>query len=344
MKTSYIFKTLFVGLTLTAFASCGEDLEKAEYDHPLTPGTTATVTTGEIEFYGSAIKVSLTMTVPEGAMVEDAGILVSTDPEMPLASESTILQRASKLISGEPVKVGVSGLDLDTTYYVKTFAYVANGGITYGETKTFKTDDSYERTGLYSCNFTDMRRTDAADFTALSLPVEGGIGQPVPFTPVSLGILGMKNRWGFSGSVFSPDMFQTGQATLTTYTADNLLSYEADFTGIEFPELTVTGISLNALFGEDYSNCPGNFEVYASKEPITTHEELEAAVLIGTCNFSTDPTAETFMMNEVICKIPIDFNSKSYITVRNFSKYDTDADNLGVVIAGFDLSSLKPKQ
>ncbi len=341
MKKFNIFKTLLLGFTLTAFASCGEDMVKAEYDHPLQPGALPQVTTDAVEAYGTALKATITMTALD-ATVEEAGIIVSTDPEMSLTSEGTTVQKVSGVVSGEPITTAVSGLTPDMTYYVKAYAYVGNGGIVFGEVKSVETDNSYVRSTFYACDFTDFTLADVANFSTLSLPNPDEVpGTPVAFTPVNLeGVLGSP-IWGFSSSVFHPDLFTTFSGQLTTYLANNLLSYAADFTGKGFPEVTVSGLNIGALFGEAVA---GDFNVLISKEPIETAEDLAAATVIGKGVFSTDPTAPTYTFTDVTCSVPIEYDGECYITIHNQSAYSLEGytDNFGVVIMDFSISSLAP--
>lgn len=335
MFRSNITKTLFFGLMITAFAACSDDDEKADYDKTLPTPTLPTVNTDAVEAFGTAAKATMTMTMTEGATVENQGFVVSTSTDASLSDESTTIVYVTGLVSGQPKTVAINDLEPGTTYYVKAFAY-APGGITYGETKEITATDDYERQTDYSADFSDMTAAAVEDFTTVKL------GETVyPFTPVSLALLGW-DAWGFSSSIFSPDLFETGSASLASYEEENILSYKADFTGKGFSQVWVQGISIASLFGDTYATYPGDFEVYISEEPITTAEELAAATQLGTVKFSTDPTADTYMLNDGTFDIPIEYDGVCYISIYNHSVYATNG-NFGVIIAGFDLTSLHKK-
>lgn len=335
MFRSNITKTLLLGLMLTAFAACSDDDEKADYDKTTPVPTLPTVTTDAVEAYGTAAKATMTLTMTEGATVETQGFVVSTSTDATLSDESNTIVYVTGVVSGQPKTVAINNLEAGTTYYVKAFAY-APGGITYGETKEITATDDYERQTDYSADFSDMTAAAADDFTTVKL------GETVyPFTPVSLAIIGF-NAWGFSSSVFSPDLFETGSASLASYDEENILSYKADLTEKGFTQVWVQGLSMASLFGSTYAAYPGDFEVYVSEEPITTAEELATATKIGSVKFSTDPSADTFMLNDDTFDVPIEFDGVCYISIYNHSVYAASG-NFGVIIAGFDLTSLHKK-
>lgn len=332
MKKAYIFKTMLLGLSLGMLSSCGEDLNKADYDYNLPTPALPTVTTGNVEVFGTAIKAGFTITNPEGLQVDNQGLLVGTTPDLALADSTTQVVQISNATSGQEAVTAVTGLTEGTTYYIKAFAY-AQGGVTYGETKSFEAAGGYERVVDYATDFSDMNGTDIDDFTTVKL------GNTVnPFTPVSLQNLDLP-QWGFSSSIFDPSLFSTMNGVIGSYDENNLLSFKADLTGKGFSSVSVEGLNIGTLFGTDYAGVPGNFDVYVSTEPITSEAELATATKLGTCAFATDPTAATYQFCTITADIPIEFDGECYITIHNHSIYANDG-NFGVVITDFRLSSL----
>mgnify|MGYP001532107576 FL=1 len=154
MKTSYIIKSLFLGLTLTGMAACSGDVDKADYDKAIvTPAVLPTVTTGDVVVSGVAAKATIDLQIPEGVEVSREGFILSTDPAAPLADASNKFYDFSKVKSGEQI-AAITGLTAGTTYYIKAYAYV-EGAMTYGETKTIVATDDYERTTAIDIDFTD---------------------------------------------------------------------------------------------------------------------------------------------------------------------------------------------
>lgn len=335
MNSSYIFKALLLCLSLTALVSCGEDFDKADYDKAVNAAALPTVVTGDVTVYGVAAEATMTVTPAEGTTVLEQGFIVAKKPDAALAdSTNAIIYVTAE--PATPATAAITGLTVGETYYVKAFAHV-DGGIAYGETKTITATGDYERVTDYATDFTDMDGADIDHFTTVKL------GSTVnPFTPVSLAIVGI-SQWGFSGSVLAPSLFTTGTASIASRDENNLLSFKADLTGKAFSAVTVEGLSLASLFGSNYPDKPGDFEVLVSAEPITDEAGLAAATVIGKCKFSTDPQDATFETNSVTAEIPISYNGQCYITIHSHSVYGTDADNFGVVITGFSLNSLHKK-
>ncbi len=337
MKRSYIFKALLFGLALGTTASCSEDLEKADYDKVQAKATLPTVTTGDIEMFGTAAAASFTVTPAEGTTLITQGIIVSTKKDAAIADSSNTIVKVSDITAGQPATVSITGLAAGKTYYVKAFAAV-DGGIAYGDTKKITATDDYAYVDYDGIDFTDMTAADAAKFTFTKL------GSTVnAFTPVSLGLMGL-NQWALSSSVFDPSFWQTGSASIASEDENNLASFEVDFTGKNFPAVTVEGLSIASLFGkaEYIENYPGDFDVLFSTTPITNEEELAKAKVIGTCKFSTDPQQPTARFNEVTAYVP-QGTGKGYIAIHNHSTYSASGGNMGVAITAITLSSLEKK-
>ena len=340
MKTSYIIKSLFLGLTLTGLAACSGDVEKSDYDKAIvTPTALPTVTTGDVVVSGVAAKATIDLQIPEGVEVTREGFILSTDPAAPLADASNKFIDFSKVKSGQQT-AAITGLTAGTTYYVKAYAYV-EGAVTYGETKTITATDDYERATAIDLDFTDADALETAPFSAVKL---GESRQDFELEPLT--VLGFRGYYGFVNTVLHHvGLFQQGQAAFGSNMDEGLLTYELNLTGLNFPEVTIQGFNLAALFGENYPTNAGNFDVYASAAPITTAEELAEAEKLGSCKFSTDPTDETFELNQVTCTIPASYTDKVYITIYNKSVRTATLENgnLGVAIVGFTVTSLQRK-
>ena len=340
MKTSYIIKSLFLGLTLTGLAACSGDVEKSDYDKAIvTPTALPTVTTGDVVVSGVAAKATIDLQIPEGVEVTREGFILSTDPAAPLADASNKFIDFSKVKSGQQT-AAITGLTAGTTYYVKAYAYV-EGAVTFGETKTITATDDYERATAIDLDFTDADALEAAPFSAVKL---GESRQDFELEPLT--VLGFRGYYGFVNTVLHHvGLFQQGQAAFGSNMDEGLLTYELNLTDLNFPEVTIQGFNLAALFGENYPTNAGNFDVYASAAPITTAEELAEAEKLGSCKFSTDPTDETFELNQVTCTIPASYTDKVYITIYNKSVRTATLENgnLGVAIVGFTVTSLQRK-
>lgn len=340
MKTSYIIKSLFLGLTLTGMAACSGDVDKADYDKAIvTPAVLPTVTTGDVVVSGVAAKATIDLQIPEGVEVSREGFILSTDPAAPLADASNKFYDFNKVKSGEQI-AAITGLTAGTTYYIKAYAYV-EGAMTYGETKTIVATDDYERTTTIDIDFTDANALAAAPFSAVKL---GESRQDFEIEP--LDELGFRGYYGFVNTVLHhTGLFQQGQAAFGSNMDEGLLTYELNLTNVNFPEITIQGFNIAAIFGNNYPTNAGNFDVYASAAPITTAEELAEAEKIGSCKFSTDPTDQTFELNQVTCTVPASYTGKVYITIYNKSVRTATLvnGNLGVAIVGFTVTSLQKK-
>lgn len=336
MKTNHLFLSATLLIAACGLSSCGEDLEKADYDRVPAATTAPTVITEDVEIYGNVVKATFNMTVPEGTTVVGQGFVVGTDPDLPLTGDNTTLHKIAQVTPGTPATIAIQGLQTGTTYYVRAYATTPSG-IAYGETKSVVATDDYEYATDAAVDFTDMTGADAALFTTVKL------GETLnPFTPVSMGIVGMA-QWGFSSSCLSPDLFSTAKASIVSPEEDNLLTYKANLTGLAFPRVVVEGVNLAALFGDSYATYPGDFDVLVSREPITNAEELAAATVIGSCKFPTDSEASNYELDIVTGAIPLEYDGECYITIHNHSVFGEESGNLGVVITAFGIESLHQK-
>ena len=350
MKTSFIIKSLFLGLTLTSIAACSGDVEKEDYDkvNP-TPSNMPTVTTGNVAISGIAAEISLTLNVPEGVNISRAGVVVSDKENIPLADPNTKYSNIYKIRSGEQ-SVAVTNLEIGKTYYAKAYAYVEGGHIVYGDTKEFTATDGYDFRKDIDVDFAE--EADVAPFSVASL---GESRQKFELVPLAL-LAESENdpiTYGFANTVYNHQkLFYYFSGALGSYCDEGLLSYKLNMNNRNFADVTIGAYSIAALFGEDYADYPGDFEVYASAEPITTEEQLAAADKIATCNFSTNPEDKdgANFYKEFTCTIPMEYKDVCYITIHNKSDLVLDATgspigyhNLGVIISKFVVNSLYAK-
>lgn len=336
MKRINILKTLLLGFTLVAFTACSEDLDKADYDRQGGNGVLATVTTGAVDAYGIAAKAAITVDLPEGAQLKEAGFVVSTDEEMELTSPNTQIIRAADVKAGESVITAITGLTPGKTYYVKAYAYT-EGGIAYGETKTIVASNDYEQATDIAVDFTDPDFADGQYFTSTKLE-----GSTIGFQLMSLAAIFGVPQLAFVSSPYHPGYLSQGSAQLASPEENNLLSFKADLTDMAFPSVSIDAFNLAALFGDSYTDCPGNFDVYVSATAPKSAGDLAGATLLGSCGFSDDPTSPDFEEKVVSYELPLSFNGECYITLHSHCGHPNyyAGNNLGVIVLGFELSSL----
>lgn len=332
---SYIFKTLLFGLALTGTVACSDDLNKADYDKPLVKADKIpTVTTGEIVVSGTAARAAANYQYEDGTIILKAGMIVSTSADASLADASTKFFDFSSVDRGDQV-VALTNLVAGTTYYVKAYAYV-EGQMVYGETKTIKATDDFERKNVVDVDFENEQDLALLSVGNFANTVTGFKLEPATF-------FGLRGYNLFTNTSFDHDFLTTGQAAFASREEESVLNYELNLSDKNFAQVTVTGLNLCALFEDGYPTCPGNFDVLVSPVPITTPEALEAAEKIGSCQFPTDPTDANFVQKSVTCDIPITYTDKCYIGIYNRSVAATSKGNMGVMVAGIVVSSLEKK-
>lgn len=338
MKTSYIFKTLLLGFALTTVTSCYDDVEKADYDKPIVKADVLpTVNLSEVNQYGTAAKAVVNIDIPEGAKVLEEGVVIDTIADAPVASTSSSYFACAEVASGEQT-VAVTGMEAGKTYYVRAFARV-EGQMVYSVAQPIVADDNYEEAIDEDVDL--GAEENAAKFT--SLKTEESVQQ---FDLNSLELLFGAPIYGYCNSILNHEaLFVGNSAKIASSLDEGVLTYEADFTGKNFPALTVNALNMCSLLGEDFADLSGNFDIYISKEPIESVADLAKAEKLKSCSFPTDASAKDFQMKDFTVSIPLAYDGKCYISFYNKSWTNSalTKGNMGVTFVGLVLTSLHEK-
>lgn len=324
MQFKTTIKTLALCLVTTAFAACGEDLEKADYDRPSFSGENLpTVTTGAIiENLGTQVTAEIEATAPAETPVTEAGIVIGTAEGFSLTDEGNIVAKAALDADGK-AEVTVQNLETGKTYYYRAYALTV-GGIAYGETKSFvcsvmeRVEDTY-------IDFTDPAAADA--FTTVALLGEAG-GQAPKFHDLSP--IGLRGVYGYVSTIFDTDLLFGTKNGKYVGNTDNLITYAADFTGKSGVEVTFELLRMGVPFGAAQTS---PFEVYVSEQPVTTPDELAAATPIGSGQMGAEDQIEAYSF-----LIPRAFNKPCYVSLR----IKADRQNYGLALIGLGTSSMYP--
>lgn len=352
MRDMKVFKIAALALPLLAFAGCGDDIAKSDYNIVPSGTELATVETQELRYnFGIGAVVDIKATPSSDPVQEEFGVVSSNqrdaiDGDNPdIANPLVTVSKATSIEADGSATIAIDNLTDGETYYYRAFAYNERG-ITFGEVREFTADASLsERRQDFAVRFNDMTGADIDLFTVFQFDEES---YAFPFTPKSLSLLGLRGRWGFVSTLFDVDLlFDQGQGDMIS-PVDNVLVYEADFSGKFFPQLNISAYNLTTLFG--YADFSGNFEVRASATPITNQEEYEAATKLGDGIFPKDKTDPEISQKAFTFDIPGKFNGGTcYIAVKNSCYYDEDENgnevgNFGLIITDYSLSSLYPKE
>lgn len=327
---SNIIKALSLGVMLTAFTACSDDLNKGDYDNNAS-GIPPVTTTGDvIENLGQQLTISASI-AENGSPVKEAGVLVSTNEQISIDADEMIVGKANLVEGQTDLEVVVNGLEVDQDYYYCAYAVSEAGGIALGEVKSVKTIP-HQRVDALELDFTDTNILSL--FSVVALHGEDG-GAPATWENIGP-FIGARFYLGMVSSGFDPDiLFNYGQGALAGNGAvDNLITYHADFTNLHGVQVSVEVLRLAALFGEDL---PTEVEAYVSDAPITNAEELAAATKLGSgiCDENSDFVVFNF-------DVPRAFNKPCYFSLRSASS--VRGGDYGIVLTGFGYSSLKPME
>ncbi len=343
-----IFSKLALGALAFAFVACEEDFTKADYDAPVAESRDLpTVTTGElVAATGDAAVVSIAIEeVVEGNPVLNWGVVVGTTENPTIAgsliSYADVAETSTNLMIGS--------LADNTTYYYRTFAYT-EGGLAYGEVKSFQTsaaawENQWSATGLMWLPFTSAEEVEAAFPYRAMLAATHASAQPF----MSIGgspILGE----GVGALVSSPFdanvLFSQGQGSLVCYGVHNIAGTYQDLSALAFPKVTLDILMMQYLFGME--DLDGHIDVYVSETEITSAEELAAATLIGSTSNNGQATVDytrdyyTSAENPMSFDIPTKFWGPCYIYLSHKANYNNGVPewnpDLGVVISGVAFS------
>lgn len=314
-------KTIILGLVLAGTAACGDDLEKADYNRPGFSGKDLpVVSTGTVlENLGEEVTVRFSVQ-SAGAAVSQAGVIVGSGNDLDLADPENV-RAVAVLDEAGNGKANVAGLEMGKTYMARSYAFTANG-IAYSEPFTFTTNVMDRRTDI------ELDFADPTVFTDFNMVALNGVNAP---SVQNFGVLGLPT-YGIVSSIFDNDaLFSTSQGTYVG-DPDNLIVYNADFTGKRGVRVTFNLLRLSALFGENFAS---SFEVYVSEEPVTTAEGLAAATKIGEGELAAEDQFRDFDFS-----VPASFDKPCRVMLR----VQSDLDNLGFGIAmmGLSVSSVYP--
>lgn len=319
-----IWKLFSVGVVATLLVSCGSDLEKTDYDIAFNSGLLPALQTGEIiTNAGNTAVTSITVNNQSNLNVLEQGIVYGTDNNLNLTSSNIV--RATLEQDGT-AKVIMEKMTPGTTYYYRSYAYT-NEGIAYGEIKQFIASSKvWKRVTDYAVDFDSENCID--DFTPVKI---AGKGRPWQVVPMS--IQGLPSYMIVSSAIDIPSLFAGSLAS--TGDADNILQYEADFTGKALPAIGFYALDIDGfMVGWDRNS---TIDVLVSPTPITTSATADVAEKIGSVSFS----AKEFQADASFL-LPAKYsNAKCYIALRNKA---TVANSFGVFLGDFYLTSLvEPK-
>lgn len=326
MKTSYILKTMLFSLALTGLTACYDDVEKADYDKPAAKvDVLPTITTDNVEVDGPVANVTLSLEIPDGVEVLQVGAVIDTIENASVASPSSKYTDCE--VKGGTQSLAITGLQDSVTYYVRTFARV-NGAMVYGEGK--KIMPSYETSVDHEVDFVNEN--------IVSIKGDQSV-QEFDVNPLS--VLDLRS-YGYVNTFLDHNaLFMQGSASIASYDDENAMSYETDLTGKNMPQVTIQAFNMCAVFGENYAALAGDFDVYISKDPISSIADLANAEKLGECTFPTNPNDANFEIKKFTLPIPSTYDGKCYITIYNEAwTEDLTQGNMGVAILSLSLESV----
>lgn len=302
MKKLNIFKSLLLCGTMLMAVGCANDYEFNEYYRPTDASAAAgvSVTTGDVKGYGVLAKAEMTVSVPEGSAVQEAGFLYGTQADLDITSDKVSRQIIKGIENGGSTAIALNGLEPGTTYYVQAYAYVA-GNLVRGEVKQVTGSNDFERQLTEEIDITDEKVISVNKFAPYG-PVVRNIGAPfeIAFLPA------------IDFTIFD-DEFTGFQVPVL----EGVANIKVDFTGTEFAALHINAINLGAALVNDYS-IGSSYSVYLADAPVTTVEEMQAATLLGSYSFGTQKK----LQQEKQFDIPLGVTGEKYIVIYSASLYD----------------------
>ena len=301
MKKLNIFKSLLLCGTMLMAVGCANDYEFNEYYRPTDASAAAgvSVTTGDVKGYGVLAKAEMTVSVPEGSAVQEAGFLYGTQADLDITSDKVSRQIIKGIENGGSSAIALNGLEPGTTYYVQAYAYVA-GNLVRGEVKQVTGSNDFERQVTKELDVT----TDVTSVNKFAPygPAVRNIGAPfkIAFLPA------------IDFTIFD-DEFTGFQVPVL----EGVANIKVDFTGTEFAALHINAINLGAALVNDYS-IGSSYSVYLADAPVTTVEEMQAATLLGSYSFGTQKK----LQQEKQFDIPLGVTGEKYIVIYSASLYD----------------------
>lgn len=302
MKKLNIFKSLLLCGTMLMAVGCANDYEFNEYYRPTDASAAAgvSVTTGDVKGYGVLAKAEMTVSVPEGSAVQEAGFLYGTQADLDITSDKVSRQIIKGIENGGSTAIALNGLEPGTTYYVQAYAYVA-GNLVRGEVKQVTGSNDFERQLTEEIDITDEKVISVNKFAPYG-PAVRNIGAPfeIAFLPA------------IDFTIFD-DEFTGFQVPVL----EGVANIKVDFTGKEFAALHIDAINLGAALVNDFS-IGSSYSVYLADAPVTKIEEMQAATLLGSYNFGTQKK----LTQEKQFDIPLGVTGEKYIVIYSASLYD----------------------
>lgn len=302
MKKLNIFKSVLLCGTMLMAVGCANDYEFNEYYRPTDASAAAgvSVTTGDVQGYGVLAKAEMTVSVPEGSAVEEAGFLYGTDAQLSLTNNDITRQAIKGLEHGGSTAIAINGLEPGVTYYVQAYAYVG-GNMVRGEMKQVTGSSDFER-----------QVTKEIDLTTEVASVEkfGKIGPAVRSIGEALGI-----------AEYPAIDFTVFNGTFTAFESpfvEGVANIKVDFTGKDFAALHINAINLGAALVRDYS-IGATYSVYLADAPVTNVEEMQAAMLLGSYDFGQ----QQLLQKETQFDIPFGVTGEKYVVIYSASLYST---------------------
>lgn len=302
MKKRNIFKSLLLCGTMLMAVGCANDYEFNEYYRPTDASAAAgvSVTTGDVKGYGVLAKAEMTVSVPEGSAVQEAGFLYGTQADLDITSDKVSRQIIKGIENGGSTAIALNGLEPGTTYYVQAYAYVA-GNLVRGEVKQVTGSNDFERQVTKEIDITDEKVISVNKFAPYG-PAVRNIGAPfqIDFLPA------------IDFTLFNDAFDDFGVPVL-----EGVANIKVDFTGKEFAALHINAINLGAALVNDYS-IGSSYSVYLADAPVTTIEEMQAATLLGSYSFGTQQK----LQQETQYDIRFGVTGEKYIVIYSASLYD----------------------
>lgn len=320
MKRIFI-KTIILGLVLAGTAACGDDLEKADYNREGFSGKDLPVVSTGTVLENLGEEVTIRYSVQTGAAaVSQTGVIVGIG-ETPELADPQNIRAVAVLDEAGNGKANVAGLEMGKTYTARSYAFTANG-IAYSEPFTFTTNVMERRTDV------ELDFADPTVFTDFDVVALNGVNAP---SVQSFGALQMPT-YGIVSSIFDNDLLFSTLSGQYIGDTDNLIVYNADFTGKRGVKVSFTLLRLSALFGKSQTS---PFEVYVSEEPVATAEDLAAATKIGEGKLVAEDQFKDFEFS-----IPASFGKPCSVVLR----IQSDQDNFGIAMMGLSSSSVYPME
>lgn len=275
MKKLNIFKSLLLCGTMLMAVGCANDYEFNEYYRPTDASAAAgvSVTTGDVKGYGVLAKAEMTVSVPEGSAVQEAGFLYGTQADLDITSDKVSRQIIKGIENGGSSAIALNGLEPGTTYYVQAYAYVA-GNLVRGEVKQVTGSNDFERQVTTEFDL-------ATDIESLSnfTQVCGPRVRDISFVLAEFGFTS-DGEWPAIDFTLFSDAYDAYEMPVV----EGAANIKVDLTGKNFAAIHVEALNLGAAWVGNFS-LGSSYSVYLADAPVTNAEELQAATLLGSYNF-----------------------------------------------------------